>query len=136
MDEESRRRLIHSGLATEKELDLAAERDTLRAENSELHCLIASSDAVRENACQSIEGLQAEAAAMRDALTAYRDALSITTFKPMMITRAKIMVEEALSTTAGAAMLRVIEAAKEWKETGDGNPLEDALAEMERDRHA
>jgi hypothetical protein len=36
MDEESRRRLIHSGIATEKELDLAAERDTLRAEIARL----------------------------------------------------------------------------------------------------
>ena len=134
MDEESRRRLIHSGIATEKELDLAAERDTLRAENSELHCLIASSDAVRENACQSIEGLQAEAAAMRQALQYFVDRVKEGTARSI---RTYNMYKDLLnSTAAGAAMLRVVEAAKEWKETGDGNPLEDALDEMERDRHA
>lgn len=156
------------------------QHNALRAENTRLQALIASSDTVRANACKSIERLQAEnerqmdhddgviarlraeneslrrgvdtwraayvhgldklerlqaeAAAMREALTSYRDSLSITTFKPMMITRAKIMVDEALTATAGAAMLRVIEAAREhaaWMAAAGMTAMVDALADLD-----
>jgi len=110
------------------------ERDALRAENERLRAEIASSNVVRANACKSVDRLQAEAAAMRQALQYFVDRVKEGTARSI---RTYNMYKDLLnSTAAGAAMLRVVEAAKEWKETGDGNPLEDALDEMERDRHA
>lgn len=98
-----------------------AENERLQAENADLRCLITSSDQVRANACKSIEQLQAEAAAMSQAIQSF---CAYCDRSELMLRCTGCVLDAAKdSTTAGAAMLdrlhkqaKVIEASQElWK---------------------
>jgi hypothetical protein len=125
-----------------------AEVSRLQTENKWLQGLIASSDIVRENSCKSIERLHAEVAAMRQALQ-WLKSISFSREDDLVEWPGKETREEidrALSTTAGAAMLRVVEAARQsncvvlmcvdCEHTGDCQlkPIIAALAEMDGDK--
>lgn len=85
------------------------------------------------NLSRQLEQANADAAAMQDAIRDAAVAVEELDYPTQDIFRAVGKLEKlAEQGTAGAAMLRVVDAAKYWQKTHYCSPLEDALAELNK----